>query len=72
MLVLPVTAAYFRLVFLWFVGVYLCTSVILQRLISLHNTIQPSLKAARCKIFLWIILYSARNWYIKPGKTGWS
>ena len=64
MLVPPVSAAYYKLVFPCFVGVYLCANVILQRWVSLPNASGPNMKATECKIILSLILYSARSWYI--------
>ena len=52
MLVIPVSGAYHRLVFLCFFAVYLCLIVIWQTYMSLSNASLPTLKAIEFKILL--------------------
>ena len=68
MLVPPLNAAYCKLVFPYFVGVYLRANVILQGLISLRNSSQPTLTETECEVLLYVVLYSAMSWYISQGK----
>ena len=64
MLVLSVSAAYCKLVFLCFASMYNCESVILQGWISLFNVSRSTMKATGYVILLYVVLYSARSWYI--------
>ena len=63
-----VSAAYCRLVFLCFVGVYFSASVILQGEITLRNANRPTANAAGYEILSYVVLYSARSWYISQEK----
>ena len=60
MLVPPVSAVFYELVFPCFVRVYLR--------VSLSNASRPIPKATGCEILLYVVLYSAMSWYISQGK----
>ena len=63
-LVLPVSAAYYRLVFSCFIYVYLRAIVIFHRQISLCNASRPTKKATGCEILLCVVLYLARSYIL--------
>ena len=68
MLASLISAAYCKMVFSCYVGVYLHGSVIFQGKISLRNAIQPTKKATGCEILLYVVLYVARIRYITHEK----